>query len=155
MDGKGPQGQWLDAFLPAWRLRQADRIAVAAPPDKAWAVVRAIDLYRFGFVRSLFGLRTWPDRLGGRGGALPKSMTLDDIAAGPAPGFRILREEPGREIVLGAIGQVWQARIPFREVDAEDWAAFQEPGYVKVAWNLSAGPGPQGGTILGVEVRVG
>ena len=43
------------------------------------------------------------------------------------PGFQVLADEPPREVVVGAIGRVWEADIPFvHVVDAEAFAAFTE-----------------------------
>ena len=144
----------LDRFLPDYRLRQVDRVNVAAPPREAWRVVRGLDFYQLGFVRFLFWLRTLPDRLRGRGDQLPPRMTIDDIFEIPEPGFRLL-EEKNHEVTLGAIGKVWKLKIPFLEIPARDWAPFHQPGYCKVAWSLSVEPLPGGGSTLRVEVRVG
>ena len=144
----------LDKYLPDWRSRQVDRITVTAPPEKAWAEVRGLDFYQFGLVRSLFWLRTLPDRLMGRGSPLPPKMRIDDIWSTPEPGFRLLEEQKGQEIALGAIGQVWKLKIPFLTVAPKDWASFHHPNYCKVAWSLRVEP-VQGGSTIRVEVRVG
>ena len=144
----------MDRFLSDWRLRQVDRIFVAAPPGEAWKAARNLDFYQLSFVRFLFWLRTLPDRLRGKGGGLPPRMTIDDIFRAKEPGFRRLEEQKGREVVLGAIGKVWKLNIPFREVAAKDWAAFSEPGYCKVAWSLSVDGLPGDGSAIRVDVRV-
>lgn len=144
----------LDKFLPDWRLRQVDRIDVPAPPDRTWDTVRGLDFYQLGFVKGLFWLRTLPDRLLGRGEKMPPRMTIDDIFNIPEPGFRLLEERPGREVALGAIGQVWKLKIPFLEVPAWEWRRFHDPGFAKVAWSLSVDPLPGGGSTLKTDVRV-
>ncbi|HVZ80225.1 MAG TPA: SRPBCC family protein [bacterium] len=144
----------LDKFLPDWRLRQVDRIDVTTPADQAWAAARELDLYRLGFVKGLFWLRTVPDRLLGRGPKMPPQMTIDDIFRIPEPGFRLLEEQKGREVALGAIGKVWKLKIPFLEVPAWEWRRFHDPGFTKVAWSLSVDPLPGGGSTLKTDVRV-
>ena len=67
----------------------------------------------------------------------------------------MLIDDPPREVVVGAIGQVWRPSIPFVHVgDAEAFAAFATPGYVRVAWALRVEPRPAGGARVEVEVRV-
>ena len=144
----------LDKFLPDWRLRQVDRINVMTPPEGTWALVRGLDFYQLGLVKSLFWLRTLPDHLLGRGQKLPPRMTIDDIFQIPEPGFRLLEEQHGREVALGAIGKVWKLKIPFLEIPAWEWRSFQDPGYAKVAWSLSVDPLPQGGSTIKTDVRV-
>jgi hypothetical protein len=55
-------------------------------------------------------------------------------------GWRVLVEEPGHELVLGAVTQPWQADVVFRGLDPEDFAAFSDPGYAKIVVSLAAEP---------------
>ena len=143
----------LDRFLPAWSLRQVDRIAVVAEPDEAWRAVRALDFYASPFVRGLFALRGLPDRLLRGAPAPPPRMTLDDIDRAPAPGFHILDERDG-EIVFGAIGKVWKPHIPFLSIAPADYGAFAEPGWIKVAWSITVQARSRGGSSIRIDVRV-
>ena len=57
------------------------------------------------------------------------------------PGFQVLVDDAPHEVVVGAIGKVWQLEIPFVHVaDADAFAAFSVPGFVKVAWALRVSP---------------
>jgi hypothetical protein len=149
----------LDEALPQPRLREVERIAVATDPAATWAAARTIDLYRLRFVRGLFAMRVMPDQLSTwlHGNAIqktPQSMRIDDIVA-QGSGFHRLGERPGREVVVGAIGKVWKPKIPFVDVDsAEAFAAFREPGFAKVAWNVEVVPRVGGGSWVSVELRV-
>jgi len=51
-----------------------------------------------------------------------------------ALGWRVLVEEPGHELVMGAVTQPWQANVVFRGLPPEEFAEFSEPGYVKIVW---------------------
>ena len=42
---------------------------------------------------------------------------LDEVRA---LGWRVLHEEPGREIVMGAVTQPWQANVVFRGLSPEE-----------------------------------
>ena len=57
---------------------------------------------------------------------------------------------------MGAIGQVWRRDIPFVHVGSADaFAAYDEPGQVKVAWDIRVLPAAGGGATIVVEVRRG
>ncbi|MFL5352110.1 hypothetical protein [Archangium sp.] len=147
----------LHEFMPGYSLREVDRVAVAASPERAWEAVRAIDLYRVPFIRWLFTLRLLPERLIARlrGEPMPKAAHsgIDDIVA-PGNGFILLGEKPGHELVVGAAGRFWQPRIEFADVPPERFAAFDGPGFGKLTWNLSVVPREGGGSWIGVELRV-
>ena len=53
-------------------------------------------------------------------------------------GWGVLAEEPGREIVLGAVTQPWLADVVFRALPPEEFAAFHDPNYAKIVWTLRA-----------------
>lgn len=141
----------LDRFVPASQLRQLDHIDVGSPLDRTWRAVRDIDLGRSPFVAVLFGMRTLPDRIFGRA-ARHQHLRLDDLTA-PDSGFRILAEGP-ESITVGAIGKVWQPRISFTQVPADEYAAFHKPGWLKVAWELRCEARGSGVTRIVIEVRV-
>lgn len=130
-------------FIPRPRLHEVDRVAVAADPSTTWAAIRGFDLYRLRYLRTLFALR-------GAGG---KTATLDAIVA-PGQGFRRLAEDEGRSFVAGAVGRFWQRQIPFVQVAPEDFAAFDEPGFGKVAWSVEVHPRGDGGSWIVIDLRV-
>ncbi len=142
----------LDRFIPSPRLCEIDHVEVNCPIDRAWTAVRHVDMARSPVVRGLFAVRTLPQRLRGRT-STAESLRIDDITAN-ADGFRILDERPGESVTVGAIGKVWQPNIPFVQVPAERFAAFDEPGWVKVAWELRCMAVSDATTQIAVEVRV-
>jgi hypothetical protein len=145
----------LDRVAPAPALVEIDEVDLAVPPSRAWEVVRHEDLGESPLVRALFAVRTLPDRLAGRT-SHELTLRLDDLKSSTAhPGFQVLVEDEGREVVIGAIGKVWHLEIPFVHVsDAEAFRAFAEPGFVKVAWAIRVAPLGEGNTRLTIEVRV-
>ena len=96
----------IDQYLPAPAIREVDRAAVTADPARAYSVVRRVDLQRLAWVRLLFALRTLPGRLSSalrrRPAATAPSSRIEDITR-PGSGFVLLGEEPGREVVVGAV----------------------------------------------------
>jgi hypothetical protein len=147
----------LHGFMPEFAFREIDRIAVAADPERAYAALRVVDLYRIPYVRGLFALRLAPELaaalMRGWAPSFPRHARIDDIVA-PGSGFLVLDEEPGRELVIGSVGKFWKASIPFVRVTPETFASFREPGYGKLAYNLRVDPRREGGSWVGVELRV-
>lgn len=144
----------LEGLIAEPALVEVDAIDVAAGPDAAWERIRHGDLGGPALIRALFALRTLPARL--RGDEPDAALRIDDLGSSAArPGFAVLIDDPPREVVVGAIGEVWRRAIPFVHVgDAEAFAAFATPGQVKVAWAIRVLPGPDGGSTVCMEVRV-
>lgn len=141
----------LDDFLPDPRLREIDHVDVTASRARAWEVVRHLDLSRSWLVRALFELRTAPTRKAGEQATRP--LRLDELAMA-GEGFHVLREIPGEELVVGAVGRFWESAMPFADVPAEAFAAFDQTGYGKLAWSLRFEPLSEETTRIFVEVRV-
>jgi hypothetical protein len=140
----------LDRVLSTPRLVEVDHVDVAVPPAEAWDAARHIDFGRRSpLVRALFAIRTLARREG-------RSLRIDDLRSTPdKPGFQVLVDDPPRETVVGAIGKVWHADIPFVHVpDASAFAHFDDAGFVKVAWALRVLPRGERDARIEIEVRV-
>jgi len=144
----------IQHHLPRPRHVEIHRIAVNAPPAKAWEVARHFDGSTIPWVRFLFDLRTLPDRMRGVDVPLAKDSGLgvDDIAS-HGHGFMLLDEKPGEEVVVGAVGQFWHMNIPFHDVAPQQFASFHEPGWGKVAWCIRVEPRDSGSWVT-LELRV-
>src|SRR4030095_14373838 len=54
-----------------------------------------------------------------------------------ALGFTVLAEDPKREIVAGAVAQMWKRGGQAANIaDGAEFVAFDRPGYVKIATNF-------------------
>jgi hypothetical protein len=65
----------------------------------------------------------------------------------------VLAEVPGREVVVGAVTQPWKANVVFRAVAPDEFAAFDEPDYVKIVWTLRADPIGAAASVFRTETR--
>jgi hypothetical protein len=144
----------LDQVLPTPRLLELDGVDLSAPPARVWQLLRHEDLATSPLIQALFALRELPRRL--RGEHTKLGLRLDDLrSSAETPGFQLLAEDASRELVVGAIGKVWQAQIPFVHVEgARQYADFTTPGFVKVAWALRVLPRGQSDCRVEIEVRV-
>jgi hypothetical protein len=104
-------------------------------------------------VRLLFALRSLPARLaGGRG--LPQAKHEPLFAQMVDFGFTVLAEDPGREVVVGVVAQMWKRGGKAASIaDGGQFVAFDRPGYVKAAMNLLLVE-QDGGTRIETETRV-
>lgn len=50
----------------------------------------------------------------------------------------LLAERPGEEIALGLVGRFWRPVIEYATVEPEEFDAFDEPGWAKTVYALSA-----------------
>jgi hypothetical protein len=69
-------------------------------------------------------------------------------------GWGVLAEVPGREIVMGAVTQPWEANVVFRPLPPHEFITFDEPDHVKIVWTLRADPIGTDASIFRTETRV-
>jgi hypothetical protein len=124
----------LNRFMPAYEIVERHRIRVHAPTSIALAAAKELDLNESVVVRAIFkareiALHAKPDRT-----TRPRGI----IAQTRAIGWGVLADVADREIVMGAVTQPSLGDVKFRSVPPEEFAAFNEPGYVKIAWTLRA-----------------
>ena len=122
----------LDRFMPTYDVAERHAVRVAAPPAVTLAVAREVDLQGTPLVRAIFKARevilaASPDDRPRPRGLLAELQSL---------GWGMLVELPEREVVLGAVTRPWEPNVTFRALPSEQFAAFSEPGYVKIAWTL-------------------
>ena len=109
--------------LPEYHHRELHSILVAAPPERALAAAKETRLEDLPVVSALFrlrGLRRAPS------GALWEAMRANS--------FRPLGDN-----TLVAVGKPWRPRGAMLAVD--DFAAFREPGYAKMAMDIGFSEG--------------
>jgi hypothetical protein len=140
----------LDRFMPAYEVRERHQTMVAPPAEATWPAARGLDQHRSPQIRAIFRgrellMRATPDR------TRPRQDFLTEVLA---LGWRVLAEEPGRALVMGAVTQPWQANVVFRGLPPEEFAAFAEPGYAKIVWNLAVTPLGAGRSVFSTETRV-
>ena len=56
---------------------------------------------------------------------------------------------------VGAVTKPWEADVTFRALPSDQFAAFSEPGYVKIAWTLRAESIGTTDSIFRTETRAG
>jgi hypothetical protein len=148
----------LDRYLPQYDVTETHAVVIDADTDLAWQAVRRSDLSRSAVTRVLLELRSLPNRLQGvltgrPSGTSRPPWTLEDMER---VGFLLLGELPGHEIVFGTVVQPWKAVTgdePPPQVEPGRFAAFDIPGYVKVAFNIRVEPYGSGRALITTETR--
>jgi hypothetical protein len=144
------QDPLLDQFMPEYEVAERHHVRVAAPAATVLSVAVDIDLHQSLIARGLFRAREL--LLGANPDAVERPRGL--LAQMTSLGWRVLAEEPGRELVVGSVTQPWLANVVFRGVSPADFRAFSEPGYVKIVWTLRADRLSDGESIFRTETRV-
>ena len=146
----GPRNPLVDQFMPKYEVREVHQTRVAAPADVTFGVAYDLDLRRSTIVRAIFTGREL--LMGGERSKREYAPAfLDEVLD---QGWRVLAEEPGRELVIGAATQPWKGDVEFRGLAPEQFAAFSEPGYAKIVWTLAVKPLGENTSVFTTETRV-
>jgi hypothetical protein len=146
----------LDRLMPSFQAVECHSATIAASADHVWAALAEVTIGELYLFRLLLGLRVLPGRLVGS----PRArLDADEPLLGWAVrfGFTILGEEVRRELVVGAIGQPWRldGGRGMAVAGGDDFAAFDQPGYAKMAANFRLAPIAGDSAIrLSTETRV-
>jgi hypothetical protein len=143
----------IDDLLPHYDYAERHSVHVPVMPAAAVRAVRAATPGEMPLVRLLFALRSGP-ALVARGRGLPAEKDRPLLEQMIEFGFVPLADEPD-ELVLGFVGQPWKptgGTMP-RLTSAAQWAAFDEPGYLKAVMDFRAAADSAGSTLV-TETRV-
>jgi hypothetical protein len=126
----------LDAFIPDPEVEEDQRMRVRASAAMTFRAARELDLQRSPVVRLIFRLRSLPARLRGSSARLERVGLVEAMLG---IGWGVLLDVPDEQLfVAGAVTQPWAAEVEFRPLPADEFAAFDEPGYAKIIWTLEA-----------------
>jgi hypothetical protein len=139
----------LDRFIPAYDIVERHHIRIDAPAAAVYNAATEMFLEQSPIIRAVFRARELIMR--SHPGPQPKTHAF--LEQMRSIGWGTLKEIPGREVVMGAVTKPWMADVVFRPLAPDEFAAFCEPDYVKIAWTLRADPRGDGSTFR-TETRV-
>jgi hypothetical protein len=142
----------LDRLMPDYDVGGRHSVRVSAPADITLAAAGNISFHDSPIVRAIFALRALPGRFRGIPAARTERRPLFDEVL--ALGWRQLIEVPGRQVVMGAVTQPWRQEVRFHGLPADEFAAFREPGYAKIAWTIEVEPLGPWSSVFSTETRV-
>jgi hypothetical protein len=130
----------LDRFLPDADVRERFELIVEAPAAIVMDAAKAVTLDGLPAVRGIFRLRAVLMGAEARGPRPPQGLLADSLAMG----WGLLDERPERLVVVGSRCQPWVGDVRFVAIPPAEFAAYDEPGQVKIAWTLETDPlGPE------------
>lgn len=141
----------LDFYLPQYDVADRHHRYVKAPADTAFTVASDANLTDSPLVGALFKAR---EAIFGRPSTrvdLPRGGLREQATS---IGWGVLAEVPRREMVFGAVTQPWKKDVVFRALPPNAFAAFAEPGYVKIVWTIRIRPVGASACIASTETRV-
>lgn len=142
----------LDSMMPVYQFQEVHRAVVPAPRESVYAAIQRVRASEVLFFREAI----WIRRASRRGtattlAALPRMPLLYLLSR---VGFMTLADDPGSEIVIGAIVRAPAGWRPPDSATPEDLAALEDPGFVKATMNFRLADAPGGGCLLTTETRV-
>ncbi len=141
--------QRLDRFLPEYQFSEVHEARVRAPVEAVVKAIREVSLADMPAAVALLRIRA---AAGGRfRGSPPDARPLLDAMLQPGSGFLALDTADPGELVYGMVGFVHKPKPPV--TTPEQFAAFTEPGGIRVAFNLRAVPLGDGAVRLSTETR--
>lgn len=147
----------VDRYLPIADIVESRHILVNAPPDATYAALRQLNfadvpslLLRGVMALHLRALRRARQRLGLSPLPVPERLTFDNLES---YGRILLGEEPGREIVVGAIVRPWDVESALERRTPAEFVAFDCPGHIKGAASFVVTPYGARQTLLSYESR--
>lgn len=120
----------IDEILPSCQRREVHRRAAGTASAPAlWEAIHELGADEMKLMRALMSVRTL-----GQGRKDSGRTVLEGFRR---MGFRVVAEEPNRELVVAGIGRFWTPSGGLRRVEGrEQFTEFAEPGYAKVAFNF-------------------
>jgi hypothetical protein len=139
----------LHDLVPEPDFSEHHELRIAAPPAAVWEALQEIRLADTALSRTLMGVRLLPARLSGRSTRMLSGRLLEE---GPVP---VLGTNPGRSVVAGGAMQPWKLTGGDEPpaLDAAQLRAFEQPGWVKAAFDFVLEPDGDG-TRVSTETRV-
>jgi hypothetical protein len=139
----------LDLFIPDYELAERHHVRVAVPAGFAFATATHMSLQKSAIIHAIFKAReVFMAAKPARRLGLPFLEQMREL------GWRVLAEVPGREIIMGAATQPWEPNPVFHGLGPEEFLAFNQPNFVKIAWTLRADPLTDAESIVRTETRV-
>jgi hypothetical protein len=139
----------LDLYMPEYEVADRHHIRVAAPAESTFAAACEMNMSQPAIVRAIFKTREIvlgcvAAMANGESGTCSRTsnqqrettLQKEFLSEMKALGWGVLAEIPAREIILGAVTQPWVANPVFRAVRPEEFASYEEHGYVKIVFTL-------------------
>src|SRR4029079_17788833 len=142
----------IESFIPNPDAVETYKIEIAASREDVYQALWTTDLGGSPIIKSLMVLRSLPGIVSNpkRLRHLPSQITLQTIIG---RGFGQLEEEPGKEVVLGVVGQFWRRTGHMLRFSKEMFRGPVQPGLARGVWNFAVQEVGHERTVLSTETR--
>jgi hypothetical protein len=142
----------LDEYMPEYCFSERHQRSIAASPEVVYPLLKHLDLSKPLLIKVLLKMRSL-FKSGKRSGQLGHGqLVLEELPV--ITGFMILDQVNNEELVIGRIGRFWRPDGGVVHIPVEDFKAYREIGFGKVAWNFYIASAQNGKTILTTETRI-
>jgi len=135
--------------MPDYDVREMHALWVDAPSSRVWSELHQVTLREMPLFRALMFLRR-PHPRNRSSVSLTDRPLLAEMASGA---FVPLAQRRPANLVLGLVARPWQLTAGLNEVDGQGFAAFDEPGWVKILLGFDLEE-TDGRTRLRTETRI-
>jgi rhamnogalacturonyl hydrolase YesR len=141
----------IDEFMPVYDVSEYHETRIRAEIERVYDALWSVDLGRSRIVRALLRVRALPAMFT-KGAKRDLNLNLEGLLK--SGGFVLLGEARPNEIALGLIGQFWRFSGGTCSIPANEFTAFDKPGFAKAVWNFSLIEAGEGRARLATETRV-
>lgn len=128
----------LDEVFPKFDFSEKHSRLLHCTPLEAYNALRTVNFSDSIWIRFLFWLRGL------------KSGDFQHLQER----FSVLSDEPGQEIVLGIIARPWKRDGDIFYPSSADFESFNQPDYIKAAWNFTFEQLNENETLVSTETRI-
>jgi hypothetical protein len=143
-------GDQVRRLLPDYEVEELFQTRVKAPAPLTFATAESTSLNASPVTRGIFRAREFL-LSGSFSRPLPSGGVVEQMCS---MGWKVLSRVPQREIILGAVTQPWNRDVVFRGLPPEEFAAFADPGFVKILVTIGASPIDSGTSRLQIGTYV-
>ncbi len=138
----------LDKFIPDPDVCERFERTVRAPAAVVMQTAYEFDMQSIWMIRLIVNVRKAL-----LGGTQDKRMPMGLVEETRKLGWGTLVEDPGRLLVCGAVCQPWFGDVKFTAIPPDEFASYNEPDQVKIAWTLETHETAPNVTLFAHEVR--
>ncbi|MGD9528313.1 hypothetical protein [Pseudonocardia sp.] len=151
----------VDRYLPRFDVTLIEHAVADADLARTWEALRRFDLLdvHSPLTDAAMSVRRLPAALAAHLGRRPPPEPPPRLTLGGGlalEGWLSLGERDGQEIAFGAVGRFWQPDIRWYDVSSmtpDGFAAFDEPGWGRIAASFSLRPYGRHRTLISYEAR--
>lgn len=158
----------IDRVMPHYDATKVVTLVAEVPAPRAYQALRSLDLFEVHspLMDAAMWVRGLPMEIGRRRRGegpleLPPTAIVGDLfdvgsseGEGPLDGWMAFGEEAGHELCFGAVGDFFHADFSWKSMSPDEFPDFAEPGYGKVAADLTVRPFGAGRCLMAYEARV-